>query len=190
MIPPPDIMLATALELESAAHGEGWDVLPPTVGCVALDDGVPFVFPLSVQPSRLSDNLPDGFALAVKELRLSKSFGSGLPVTEDLCGLWLATEAWAHSDTTVERSRLADTPGAMECRQILLLDFAGLLHFVIRVRGGGPEAMTCTYDDVAPAVDMAVVVGLRDLALEHALWLPDAAVDIIAVSRWTTPLTA
>jgi hypothetical protein len=123
----------------------------------------------------------------VKQMRETRLQGHELGEAARMGAIWLAYEGWVNenAETTTDPRKLADIPGTQECRQVLMMDFSGRLTQAMRIRGEKPFVTSTMPQEVPVSMDLeGVLVGLRDLLLEHAVEMPDGEADIVALASW------
>lgn len=189
MIPEPPMMRQLAITIEEKLHEIGWDNAPPLMG-VVVNVSIGWVCaPSPVQPVCLSDELGDGLQAIVKQVRESRLKDGADSDLSRLGAIWIAYEGWINEnvDSDTDPRRLADIPGTKECRQVLMMDFSGRLTQAMRVRGEEPfVTSTIPPREVPMSMDLeGVLIGLRDLLLEHAVEMPEGEADLVALSLWT-----
>lgn len=187
MIPEPSMMQQLAIAVEEKLHAFGWDNTPPLMG-VVVNVSVGWVSaPSPVQPVFLSDDLGDGLQVIVKQMREARLRDGGTANFSRVGAIWLAYEGWINEDVapTVDPRRLADIPGTQECRQVLMMDFSGRLTQAMRIRGEEPFVTSTMPQEVPVSMDLeGVLMGLRDLLLEHAVEMGEGEADLLALSLW------
>lgn len=191
MIPDAAKMLEMARNLESLLDELGWDAAPPGLGYVfCAPDGACTVMPFPIQPVDLSNegDAVQGLLYLGGHLR----YGGPPPLVpehrlQQFAGLIFAAEAWyADSDLIPDREAdprpLAEIPGARECRFVHLLDCAGRIHYVSRLRGEEPTSETIQPGDPDREVFGNIPVGLRDIMVAIGGQLPRGAMDLDTVA--------
>lgn len=187
MIPDRTMLQKLALATEANMHAEGWDSMPPILGVVLFADVGWMSAPAPVQPALICDDLGDGLRQMASKMRKTRKDGVRLGELTRLGAMWLAYEGWVNTevDQSVDARKLADIPGTKECRQVLLMDLAGHLVQAMRIRGQQPWAATMGPQRVPISLDCeGIVLGLRDLLLEHAVEMPEDEADIVALASW------
>jgi hypothetical protein len=189
MIPEPAMMQKLAIAIEEKMHVLGWDNVPPLLGIVVHVKVGWISAPTPVQPAVLSDDLGDGLQVIVKHMRETRQQGQTLTEAAHMGAAWIAYEGWINEDADpmIDPRRLADIPGTQECRQVLMMDFSGRLTQAMRIRGEQPFVTSTMPQEVPVSMDLeGVLVGLRDLLLEHAVEMPEGEADIVALASWKT----
>lgn len=153
MIPSERDMVNLAFAFESQLHKAGWDnVAPALYMIIASDDrSAVHLSATPVQPVDADQDPVDGLLLVAKfwasgmmdgELQAMRASAQ-----DSMVGLVFSCEAWA-SDVPPEGRDgrdLADIVGTQECRNVFLVDCAGRVVWVERVRGKQP---TCEVIEV------------------------------------------
>jgi len=187
MIPERKMMQQLAIAIEEKMHALGWDNVPPLLG-VVVNVKIGWVSaPCPVQPAVLSDDLGDGLQIIAKQMRESRLYGADAGDPARLGAIWLGYEGWINekADMFTDPRKLADIPGTQECRQVLMMDLSGRLTQAMRIRGEKPFVTSTTPQDVPMSMDLeGVLIGLRDLLLEHAVEMPEGEADLVALASW------
>lgn len=177
--------------LELVGDSEGWDNLPPVFGALFENEDQYLVMSAPVQPAQLSDNLVEGLQIFTVGMRQARTKG-WMETWEksSLCGLWMLYECWVNVAVGGfdDVRKLADTPGSVEARQVTLIDKQGRMHIARRLRGMKPHVYTVAEPErLNVTFEPGVVEGLRDVLLEHVMWMPEkeqAEFDVVAISKW------
>src|SRR5688572_18499919 len=189
MMPPAGAVLRLAQELEAIAHKEGWD-RPATLGYVVGVKGEAvgsLPLPVPLQPATLHPDAARGLRLIADSMLIGAKPFAGfveLPpgLAPDFAGAWFIYEGWGVAPLAPRGQSIADTPGAMEVRAVMVVDCAGRVTSVARVRGQEPKSAQMKRGDAQwDRIAGPVWESLRDIVLAVGMKLPLGTVDLDAV---------
>jgi hypothetical protein len=184
VIPDEKDMLTVALKIEEQMHLHGWDQ-PGVLGVVMeADDDHLATMPYPVQPEEMPFENPAEALMHLADLTREMAAKGNLPsaeVADYTAGLWYCMEAWALAPKLEQEGvKNADTPGALECRIVAMIDCAGRAYRVQRIRGKEPSARRVGPD---PRYEQTrVVIGLRGILSALGTVMSAGAIDLEAVA--------
>jgi len=183
MIPEAAMMKRLALAVEENAHTLGWDSVPPLLGLVVYVDDGWISAPAPVQPVDIADDLGEALQSMASSMRKARLAGAKLGELARLGALWMVCEGWANED--VGRIFRSKKGRRVECRQVLLMDLSGRLTQALRVRGQKPWVAQMMAKPVPTSPEIGgVLVGMRDLLLEHAVEMDEGEANLVALASW------
>lgn len=193
-VPDPRIVRAAMETMEGLAHQAGWDGRPQLAmfgkpSDVELGEGL-LVLPLPVPNEVWADTGASllTFGMNLVYARHNPAIQQFVTMMADagFVAIALCNEIWVSpSDFTDEQRAayergdirtMADVPGRVEARQVLVIDLAGTCYWLMRRRDQEPD-MVGTYkpgDDGFPSGRLIKALQLACIALKEALY-PDAA---------------
>lgn len=186
MLPEREDMIIFALHLEEIGEANGWDQ-PPVLGITyGLDDGLASM-PLPAQPVDFAVNGDVvGALMFIGEKMLKERRRLPSEFADKVAGVWFISEGWMHRDPGKwTGGRISELPGDQrsEVRTCAMLDCAGRVYFVNRIKGEKPEVEVADPDSATFTTSGNVVDALRRILLAIGKGMSPGMIDVEKVGQ-------